>query len=454
MSLFLFLDDWFLDAYSDVVRRFPTARYVRHIEPPEAAVGTKRPHWNVARGCYEVAATSANKNLFMMESADGTLWERGPALKLRTVGDVPAGSALNLDRFYGTGGFDARSIVLHDPHDVPERRYKLLLFPYVRGIEGGPGVVDCSADGTEWTIHFDYRWYTQPKGSDCTNCLFYNPRRKVWQAICRRWNNDRRIAMTQSADLEHWSEPRVIVQPDALDSPLLQLYGMPVMEYEGYFIGGLQCYQVPHREEGPAPWSKWAGFVEGQLAYSYDGELWLRPHRNAFVPRNEPGCWASSSVYPVTLRPDGKRFLINALGPRGHHASKRQESRLVEYELRRDGFAYFESLGNFGRLVTRCLVPNAGATVTLNYAAPDGRLQVQALDAAYAPVPGYTFAECSPLTGDEIEGGVRWKSRADLSPLAGQRIRLEFRMADARLYAIRSDCKLGYTALESPIDWL
>jgi len=466
MKLLLFLDDWLLDGKVDVVRKYEAATITKCIETPRGALSSV--DWNKARNCFCVNARSGGK-ILVMESADGKKWKKGPQHTLRQVGEPPQGCKINMGEWFS-------SIFKDEDDPDPSRRYKIVGFPYcnkitkIGGVEGGPGAILCSPDGVHWTVNARHHWFTNPRGSDTTNNMFYNPRRNVWQVICRKNNLDRRISMTESPDLENWTAPRIILHPDSLDGPLMQMYGMGAMCYEkDYFIGALQCYHVPSEETSADhclgavhSWSKWGGSVDGQLAYSYDGECWLRSDRSVFIPRTEPGTFGGPAVYPCAFNiPDGRKTIeIHGLGCLYGHGiggdGRKEypfERALLVHSLRFDGFAYLEPIGGWGRITTRCLVPRNGK-LTLNYQAPMGQLLVQVSDMARRPIKGYRFEDCIPLQGDELSARVRWKRNPDLSSLIGKRIRLEVRMCDARLYAIRVDCGLWYTNTPAPVDQL
>ncbi len=67
------------------------------------------------------------------------------------------------------------------------------------------------------------------------------------------------------------------------------------------------------------------------------------------------------------------------------------------------------------------------------------------------PIPGYTLADVDAQFGDELGADVKWKSKPDLSAVAGRRIRIHFTLHDADLFAfcttraveqIQSPCKI------------
>lgn len=470
MRLFLFLDDWFLDSKRDIVTRFPAAKREDTQEDFERAI------WDASRGAYVTWKTEGGKR-YLFQSVDGLTWQRKDEERpLRLIGRPPRGCRLKKRTYATTMPFDERAaVVFYDRWDKDKsRRYKTLCFPFtsavtrVGGIEGGPGLVACSSDGVQWTANVGHKWFTARNGSDTNNHIHYNPLTKNWQAICRRRNLDRRVAMAESPNLADWTPPRVILQPDIVDCPLMQFYGMASMLYEDeYFIAVVQNYHVPSGERsrdhdcGPAnSWAKWTGYVDGSLAYSRDGLMWMRGDRGPMVPLSEPGTYGGGSLYTRAIeveqnRPDGRIRIYSEAYLNGHGISGRrglpQGFITSLHSMRHDGFSCLEAAGAWGEFTTRCISPKA-KDLLINYEAPVGRVLCQVVDVEWQPVRGYTFGDCIPLQGDEIFGKVRWKKHRGLSSLIGKRIRLQFRMISARIYAIRCECGLWYTNTPEPID--
>ena len=88
-------------------------------------------------------------------------------------------------------------------------------------------------------------------------------------------------------------------------------------------------------------------------------------------------------------------------------------------------------------MITRPLV-YAGNRLTLNFAASAaGSVRVELQDAHGLPIGGHSLDDCPEIYGDEIAHTVAWRTGADLSPLAGQSVRLRFALSDADLFAIQ-----------------
>ena len=448
MRLLLFLDDWLLDSRDDVVRRFLQPSEVPLPRPGRLGVSTliwdpdlrRFRAWTSARG-------STRARLY--ESTDGVHW-------------INTRKGYN---HYAKQSF-SEGLWFHDPWDEdPSRRHKMIVWPYKQVTYGGPGLIATSPDGVRWTPRPEYAWSPPDgNGSDTNNNIFYNPFSKEYCVICRRWHVDRRISMVTSKDLTHWTPGRVLIRPDALDPPLLQFYGMKATLYEDeYFLGLVQAYHVPSKllsTEYETPRVQMYGHVEPQLAYSYDGESWTRGDRSAFIPRGEPGRYGGGSIYPRALikAPDDTLHVYsyatfcNHGGPLKQPKGRpRPKGVLQLHKLRLDGFACLEPVGAWGQVTTRVLVPRK-PELTVNYQAPTGEVRVQIADEQGQPIPGFTFEENAPLCGDETHAKVRWKRRSSLRSLLGQAIRLQFRLYDARLFAVRMDCGLWYVKTKEPIE--
>lgn len=71
--------------------------------------------------------------------------------------------------------------------------------------------------------------------------------------------------------------------------------------------------------------------------------------------------------------------------------------------------------------------------VTLNVAAAGGEVRARLLRPDGSPLPGFSFADCRPITGDALDAPVQWKG--PLAEVQGKPVRLEFRLQRAKLYA-------------------
>jgi hypothetical protein len=109
--------------------------------------------------------------------------------------------------------------------------------------------------------------------------------------------------------------------------------------------------------------------------------------------------------------------------------------RLIRLVQRLDGFVSLDAGDEVGTVVTRPLVFE-GRRLVLNVAA-EGSLGVGLLDEAQRPIPGFTLAECDPISVDSVRKTVSWRGHDDVSRLAGKVVRLQLRMQRAKLFALQ-----------------
>jgi hypothetical protein len=111
--------------------------------------------------------------------------------------------------------------------------------------------------------------------------------------------------------------------------------------------------------------------------------------------------------------------------------------RLRRYSLRIDGFVSVSAGFDGGELVTKPLIFD-GEELVLNYAtSAGGSVQVEVQDQDGQPIDGFGIERSDTLFGDELCRQVTWGGNGDVTPLAGEPVRLRIGMADADLYSFR-----------------
>ena len=190
------------------------------------------------------------------------------------------------------------------------------------------------------------------------------------------------------------------------------------------------------------------GPLETTLAVSRDGVSWDRVDRKAYVSIGRHDEWdrwrtmmglgmvrAGNDLYQyywgdgdlhdsLPLRPEMKRdpSWPNGLG-------------LVKQRL--DGFVSAD-VDYQGGFITTPPIKFSGNRLELNYKCGGlGTIFVELRDANNVPIPGYTLADCEEVSGDDVAWDVRWRGSADVKMLAGQPIRIHFKMRNAKLYAFQ-----------------
>jgi hypothetical protein len=381
-------------------------------------------------------------------SEDGIHWKR-PAL------DVVKGTnrVLAAREGYTRDGVT----VWQDLAAEPDQRYKMFGY-YRRAGDTAVGEVYTSSDG----VHWKGPRLTSPL-SDNT-CFYHDPFRKLWVWSIRPNESRRARVRREHPDFLQsiaWGPEEVlgpVMRPDAMDKPdpaigdPAQLYHFTAIAYESVMLGQFMIHFGPHNSvcaKGGFPKT-----TDMNIGFSRDGVNWTRSTQRPFVGSSRrPGAWNRGYVHNTggvcLIVKDKLHFYFGAFSgispanPAGNMYAGGSTGLAV---LRRDGFVSF---GDTGWLTTPP-VRFTGRHLFVNADAHGGELTAEVIDQ-----PGFAHAECVGVTSDSSRAPVRWKSRADLSSLAGKPVRLRFHLRDARLYSFwispdRSGASYGYVAAGGP----
>lgn len=384
-------------------------------------------------------------------SKDGLAWEK-------PLTDTSTGTNLAL--------FDppepwlsAPGVVIDATEKEPLRRYKML---YLAQPSLKPATLSSCVAYSGDGIH----WKAEPQNplipySDTQIAPFWDERLERFVAYCRFGPpNVRIISRIESQDFLHWSPKLTVVNKSRLDAPSsTELYTMTVMPYAGVYVGLLNTY---HGETiQPIPDDKpWMDRVNVQLVFSRNGVTWQRvlkegaisaaelkgdrdwkqaAEQATFIPYGEfRQDWDWGQIYPhhsPLVVGDEIRFYYTGISGR-HWSTYHKDTPdhgVGLATLRLDGFVSVETEGE-GTLTTKPLV-FLGDTLLVNADAEGGSLTVEALDAEGQPIEGFTAADCSPLTSDDLHHAVAWKGDADCHLLQGRPLKLRFHLKHARLYS-------------------
>lgn len=302
-----------------------------------------------------------------------------------------------------------------------------------------------SPDGLHWTPCADAPILTG--GDTCT--LAYDANTGEYLAFHKRTEahlgqKRRLVFLSASRDLETWSEPTLVMAPDETDDAQVareggvnaQFYNMSVFPYGGQYLGLVTLFHLMHIAETSGPeQSKHDGPIDVQLVHSRDGRAWSRCEDRAPVIPNGPhaydaGCVLGVANSPVIVGDEVWLYYTAITTPHGGALPAKQVS-IALARWRLDGFASLDAGLETGVVETTPL-DAAGQWIEVN-AEISGALTVAVLDEAGTPVPGFRHEDCEVLHGDSVHHRVRWGA-ADHLPRGGP-LRLEFRMADTRLFS-------------------
>ena len=299
-----------------------------------------------------------------------------------------------------------------------------------------------SEDGYRWKADQQNMFFIRGR-TDSHQNIVWNACRQVFMYYRRATVNAkeiRRIAYSESTDLRRWTQPRVIIGPDELDT--IYLYGMPVTRYQNMYLGLLQSL-YGHADYDRVKPPK-AAEVDVQLAWSHDGVQWDRhPQRPVFIETGpiRPRVPDWGMVYGMHEMIDvGERVHVYYGGCDGSHASVAppKSFTICLGTLRRDGFVSLDAPREGWAMTVPMRCP--GCKLHINAAtAADGVVQVairegQSVRDGEWPEP-WSLDHATDFTGDSVDHEVHWRDQQDLTPWKDKAIRLEFRLVKASLYS-------------------
>ncbi|MDB6003077.1 MAG: hypothetical protein JWR15_64, partial [Prosthecobacter sp.] len=383
------------------------------------------------------------------ESPDGKAWVK-PKLGLVSfegstdnniiLGPTPRRTSVNF------------TAMLDDRPGIPaEERYK--------AVGAGTGREEgllrfVSPDGIHWKPYSEEIIFDGYK-LDSLNVVSWLPAEQCYAIYMRAWSEGgtpgkpkprdayRTIARATSKDFKTWSEP--VRMQFSGEEKTRNLYSNATMPY---FRAPHILVSMPHRmiSEEVVPRAELEAYKteiraiansigDVMLMSTRDGTTYDRTFMDAFVrPGVERGAWharslfASMGIVPTSDAEMSFYVSTNYAIP-SHHIRR--------YSLRTDGFASIHA-GYSGGTMTTKPIRFSGEKLVLNYwTSAAGRIQVEILDEAGKPLPGYAAGDCDKIIGNEIRRTVTWKNNASLHKLADKPVRLRFRITDADLYSLR-----------------
>jgi hypothetical protein len=188
----------------------------------------------------------------------------------------------------------------------------------------------------------------------------------------------------------------------------------------------------------PLCWSLIDDHFDFHLATSPDGIVWGLVPGGPVCRPGRPGDWDGGVVAPGLGLVDlpGDRMGILVAGSPVPHKHPRQpplgalawawwpKGRLVALQAETEGsFALWPLLFE-------------GRTARLNFrTAPAGYVTVEALGPE-GVLPGRSFDDCDPLSGDHLDHPITWRGESDLSHAEDAPVTLRFRLRCAELYSV------------------
>lgn len=327
------------------------------------------------------------------------------------------------------------------PGISPDEKYKAIAGYMKGGLHAFK-----SADGIHWNAMQSMAVFTNG-AFDSQNVAFWSTTEN--QYICyfrtyKKFNGKgcRWISRTTSKDFIHWSER---ADMEFGDTPPEELYTSGTHPY----------FRAPHIYIALAKrWFPGKVSVSAEQAKSLvdnpkyrqsssdsifmttrGGNHYERTFLEAFIrPGPNPEDWIARDNTPAfgVVPANAREMFIY----RGSHYAQ-PSAHLARYTLRTDGFVSVNAPYSGGELRTKPF-KFSGSQLELNLAtSAAGGVRVEIQDENGEPIPGYALADCSEMSGDDIDRVVTWTAGSDVHRLAGKIVRLRFVMKDADLYSLR-----------------
>ncbi|HWB54102.1 MAG TPA: hypothetical protein VG722_07915, partial [Tepidisphaeraceae bacterium] len=492
----LFLDDSGIQEMTNLQRTMHTPQKQGAVITPDTADGEtiiqtrSAPTWNPTLNEYQLVYISnagGQWHPLLATSTDGIHWTK-PNLG-RPAGDAPNQVVVNDP----TGQWTDAENVVYNPNDPnPATRYAALL----GDVNRIPGV---SADGYNFTpiqitpltsgdesqltydsVHNQYiaslktfsTWGRSIGVSTSSNLTNWTSVQTVFATDLTDQQDARQVIEQRISDPNKMPLAFVDPEPPAgyvpasgtLSTWACDVYNMSIFPYgNGYIAMPAIFYRTGLDADG----NNTDGFQNIQLAFSTNLQNWERlGDRQPFITSSDInngllGVYDRTEILPPSapvvvgnqlyfyytgIKWRDCPYAYNADGsPRPQSEWTSQE--LADYNegagavclatLRLDGFFSLDAADTAGTVVTDP-VQFGDDRLFLNLsAASDGWAKVQVVNAAGQPIPGYTFNDAVPVTGDNVRIPVSWKS-ASLDQLAGQTVYFQIMFQDASLYSYQA----------------
>ena len=254
------------------------------------------------------------------------------------------------------------------------------------------------------------------------------------QVLGREVTVVRAIQSSTSSDFVHWTP--VVHHRYEDDYGDMQFYTnatIPCPGAEHIYLAFPNRYV---QDRLPDPGHDAPGTNDAVFMCSRDGVTWKR-YPEAWVRAGlDPLNWTDRNNYPVwglvrTSETEWSMYISE------HYRHEHVLPRVRRLPIRPMGFVSVNAGFGGGELMTRPLV-FSGRELQLNFSTSAiGSVQVGLVDVGRGPLPGFAAEDMEPMYGDALARPVRWAGGGDVSRLAGQPIRLRFRLRDADVFAFR-----------------
>jgi len=378
---------------------------------------------------------SVDQVLSYAESADGVHWTK-PDLDVYSFNGKPTNVVTPYCRESG---------VFRDDTAPASERYKCFSFDRLPDSDNEPvkrkyGLYGCvSPDGIHWSRLPDplLRYF-----HDTENIAAWDPLLEKYVGYFRGHLDGRAIARSETDDFRNWPPAEVILAAGPQDSAA-----------EDYYTNCFTTYpdDPSLRLLFPAIYHHDTDEVDIRFALSRNNRAWSWMSSEPIIELGAPGEWDSGTIYAapnLVHLPDGRLALPYAGTASTHnesHPAYYGEDTEAKFELAwatwKDGRLGGLEAKERGEFWSKSLGTFEGSQIEINARTPrHGQVEV-ALEEPYGrgtkSLPGFTFADCIPFSGDAVWEPLKWKGSSSLEALHGKELILHFRLTTAKLFGVR-----------------
>lgn len=385
---------------------------------------------------YDAIASDGSRWLCYATSTDGVHWDKPSLGLVEFDGSKDNNIVFPLEKRSHEPG----CVFLDtNPKCSPDARYKMVCS--YDGPAGFGTYVFTSADGLHWRAIGDKPSF---RSSDTGNVAFWDDRIGRYVAYIRTWAPGRGVGRCETDDLRDFGKEQIVLARDDLDPPDIDLYTNAGVKYslaeDVYLLFPSAYFHYPEPPQGKFSND---GPLDIRMAVSRDGVHFTFPDRSPYIRLGVKGSFDDSAMYMATGMIHHGPELWQYYGGYdfthgAYDVAKDKFTGVISRVVQRlDGFVSADAAYGGGELTTVPVILS-GSRLELNIeTSVAGSAQVEILDEAGKPVPGFALADSDVIKGNYIDRVATWKGRDNVSALAGKPIQLRFVMRDAKLYAFR-----------------
>lgn len=430
----LFVDDFWIDDITPSLNR-----RLHHPVPREVVIEFDQP-WDGDASAYfslvqdqdriliyyNARPPGAEQTTAVIESTDGIHFTR-PHVGLY---EFEGSNENNLVWRRGGSGHNFTPFLDTNPDATEDQKFKAIAY-----FPGGGGLgAYGSPDGIHWELLQDEPIISEG-GFDSQNLAFWDPNRAQYVAYYRREDPRGRLRgiwRSVSDDFLEWNDPQPVTYTDDRREHMYTNGIQPYFRAPHLYLGLPNRYVTHRTRIAEHPHN---GINDVVLMSSRDGLLFDRWEEGFIRPGLDPEVWTDRNHYPAwgMLQTSPEELSLYWVEHYRHPTI-----RLRRGTLRTDGFVSLHAGGeDFGEMITRPFI-FSGDRLEVNYAtSATGSIWFELCDEEGNPLEGFSMDDSETLYGNEIAHVVQWQGEADMGELAGQPVRLRFRLHDADLYSFR-----------------